>query len=221
MDFLFLTYDGLPVKSGGAHSIRGKNLKLNWQNANNFIKNISAKNLNAKYLLKLYLGCEESKKYIEIFKLKFGLYPKEKIASTYEKCCEWDITEDKINEVIQILDDIKPQPQHWIEPIRFEASSQFYLSNFYKNISLENQGLDYNFDDGYGHYTSLSNYMITVTEKVFLSIWLVIPFRTVDANLKTYVKKLVEFAPFKFSDKHWKIWNYSNTQKLRGRKIDF
>ena len=63
--------------------------------------------------------------------------------------------------------------------------------------------------------------MITVTEKVFLSIWLVIPFRTVDANLKTYVKKLVEFAPFKFSDKHWKIWNYSNTQKLRGRKIDF
>lgn len=221
MGFLFLTYDGLPVKSGGAHSIRGKNLKLNWQKANNFIKNISASYLNAQYVLKLYLGCEEVRKYVEIFKLKFGLYPKEKMASTYEKFYEWDITEDKVNEVIQILDEIKPQPKHWIEPIRFEATSQFYLSNLDKKISLDGQSLDYNIDDGYGHYTSLSNFMITVTEKVLLSIWLVIPFRTIDAELKSYVNKLVEFAPVKLSDKHWKIWNYTNTQKLIGKKIDF
>ncbi len=54
-----------------------------------------------------------------------------------------------------------------------------------------------------------SRIYLRLAKKSTMSVWFAWPFAEMDRDSKAYISSMAQYLPFKFSDKHWRIWKRS------------
>jgi hypothetical protein len=215
---VLITYDGLPASAGGAHIISGKNPMVSWLRARHFIETFANIVTESRHI-EFYRGCEEAREFLPTMWQRFGLHPRKKIISASESSYIWRLDERRATWAARWMEEISPLPDHWRGPIQLVHDAQFKLMDPDTREDLPNQGADHDFQDDSGRMTSLSNFRLSMTNRVSLSLWLVLPFAPQTAEFESYVRRLGEEAPFELSNENWRWWRYSKAGNLYPRKL--
>jgi len=217
-----ITYEGLPKSSGGAHVINENDMRLAWDKGNSFISKVSYELIEEKYILDVYVGCKEIRKYIFRLLFKFGLMSKvDFFGNKAWWYVRWNLSEKSASSAIEFISSITPLPEYLIVPIHLYREGQFLLKDRMKDQVLHGQEKSYDFGDESGHKTPISNFRLNFTNKVSISVWLVLPFEAQNREFHEYVDFLKEHTPFRFSDNHWRCWSCSKNNKLKSSILEW
>lgn len=208
-----ITYDG-------QHSIRDKEKLSAWNKGNDFISNIASEVVEDRYCLDFYYGCKEARKYFIQLILKFRLFSLVNFSGFKDMQVRWKISKKAAHKAIVFIDSISPMPEYWTGPLHLYREGRFLLKDIRTGSCLNGQKTSYDFDDSYGHKTSISNFRLNYRNKVSIAIWLVFPFEKPNNEFIEYATYLNQAAPFKFSENHWRSWSYSKSNNLKCSKLD-
>ncbi|MEO1032131.1 MAG: hypothetical protein AAFX55_12035 [Bacteroidota bacterium] len=213
----FISYEGLPIHSGGAHSIGKKSPKASYTQTLDFL-NVFADNTQAESIeLTLY---ESEKKEYSALKLltkltmKFGI-PKTRNDS-WLRTWTWRLTEKDIEKELKILDLNNELPANPAGPIVFNFCWNFHFKDPYTNRVLPNQELIPELDSRIKN----SQIYLRLSKKSTISVWFALPFEKMGTYESEFIKALTSHLPFKTSDKHWRIWNKSDKGHWTPRKLE-
>lgn len=203
----FILYDGLPIKSGGAHQLNRQNTTEIYQAVNKFAKlyadhkepvlvRVIMKNFNLRsffaYLMRFGLP---SLNWLYYWEIKQDLV-------------HWNISSKAIDKKIAIVTAD--------ENLVIGMTWEFKFIDPHTGKLLPNQHSIPVIDvrrPKTGMYLRLSSTVKTI------SVWFAFPFEEVNtANLK-YLNEIQENSPFKFSNKNWSIYRKSKNGNWFSRKI--
>ena len=203
----FITYNGLPIKSGGAHSISNKSPEEIYHKTNKFL-NLFTDNKHPKYV-KLYLA-----------KTDFILFPKlcwffgiPKLSSNNKlNTWYWSLNQKKIEKGLKLLElntnskNILTLSLYW----------NFKFKDFKTGNILPNQKRIPTIDSR----NENSKIYLRISKKSTISVWFAFPFEEIKEYEKEYINNLKDNLPFKVSNKHWRTWNKSEKGNWIPRKLE-
>lgn len=200
----FISYQGLPLNSGGAHKISTKEGNTIYKSTLSFLDTFTSE-INLEYINLTLKKPEGSVKSIYSFLpkliLKFG------IPKSYSNGITWSLNRNKIDEALELCVD---------EHLTISFLWDFKFKNPTTNEIIPHQDkiplLDFRLKNS-RIYLRISNYST-------ISVWFAFPFDTIEANEKEYIMALQEYLPFKFSNKHWQIWKKSKNSNWVPRKFE-
>ncbi|RLZ06387.1 hypothetical protein [Faecalibacter macacae] len=213
----FLSYEGLPIKSGGAHSLKNKDFKENYIEIRQFLENYASKIYNEEIELSLYESAENKYSILKnIFNLilTFGI-PKYR-NDGLNKSWNWTLTKKQIEKGFHILKLNKKLTENSTGAISLNFKWNFYFKDAKTKIELPNQKLIPKID----FRLKPSQIYLRLSEKSTVSVWFAFPFDEINNYEKEYIENMKTFLPFKISDKQWKIWKYSKNGNWTARKIE-
>ncbi len=215
-----ITYDGLPVSSGGAHKLKMRGPRAAWSATETFLKNCAAWSATETFLKNctdynspssLFVELLEEKKISDSFSKsfkrrfskQFGTPRTRKLG--HATGLQWDVSKEMLTNLVDLLETSQPFPEYPLCPLTINLSADFRLVDPKTRSVLAHQDrAEYlNFEAGYHLFLGLSTLYEDVTKE-----------------LRGFVQFLQEHLPFRFSAKHWKIWkvNQAGTGYV-GRKI--
>ncbi len=212
----FISYEGLPISSGGAHSIGRKSPKANYDEVLYFL-NLFADNTQPKSI-ELILYKSEKKEYSALkllskLTLKFGI-PKTR-NDGWLRNWFWNLTVDDIEKGFDALEMNNELPKNPAGPIMLSFYWNFHFKDPNTNQVLPNQELIPELD----FRIKNSRIYLRLSKKSAISVWFALPFEKMEMYESEFIKELKSNLPFKTSDKHWRIWKKSEKGNWTARKI--
>ncbi len=215
----FISYEGLPLNSGGAHAINSKSPVDNYNNTLQFLEKYAFDTKPKSITLTLY----ESKnndystlKLIPQLSLKNGI---PKIWNDgFLKSWRWNLNLENINNGFEALEINKKLPRNYFGPIVLSVQWNFDLIDPKTGKILPNQDKFPQLDNRINKIWN-SRLNLRLSKKSTISAWLAFPFEQVGEYEENYIRKIKTNLPFKPSDKHWRIWNKSKNGNWTPRKI--
>lgn len=219
-DLDVVTYDGLPVSAGGAHSLRAKNPRTAYASLRAFV-DAAAIPLDAPALsFQMWNGgpADVSDKLKAFAAAQFGGPQRRQSTHT-----EWRVRPDTIEAALTALSDAGPRAvtPHGSPLAALVWSAEVALldpalHSRYPGIDADAFG---RFPvDGYGHLLGASGIRATLgTTASSLSLRLAFPG---DERLPGAAAHVQDHLPFRLSTKHWRRWRATkNGQSYRATKI--
>jgi hypothetical protein len=205
-----VTYVGLPISSGGAHSLGRMSHRVAHERTLAFLQTCAKPVTPARYSFRVHdvpQLREEARFNAELWR-RFGHYA--------------DIPEDRVTDALDYLDEIDPQPanQWGMAPVWFTASFDLRILDPLTGEPLPGQdsarfhAVDYEWGVPLG--TSRLRLILSNTARVALE--LCIP-TAEHAVLRRVVPWLQQHAPFKFSPKQWRVWTPTRSGSFKARKL--
>jgi hypothetical protein len=193
----FITYEGLPISSGGAHSISSTPPDIIYNKTLQFLNTFTDSSLPTSLILTI-----EKPSIAKILKYSniLGL-PKIDIDSFIgagQKLMHWTIPIHKIDQVFELLP--------FDEKITVSILCKFKFVDIASKALIKGQDAIPIIDE------RLSNSQIYVRiskSKSTISTWLAFPFDSLTGDNLSYIDDMKKTLPFKFSDKHWRLWTLS------------
>ena len=213
----FISYEGLPINSGGAHSVSRKSPKVNYDQTLGFLNFFSNKTQPKSIELTLY---ESEKKEYSALKLlpkltlKFGI-PKTR-NDGWLRTWTWNLTEKDIKKGFETLELNDELPNNPAGPITLNFYWNFHFKDPNTNQVLPNQELIPELD----FRIKNSRIYLRLSKKSTISVWFALPFEKIDKYESEFIKEIKSKLPFKTSDKHWRIWKKSEKENWTPRKIE-
>lgn len=203
----FILYDGLPIKSGGAHQLNRQNTAEIYDSVSNFVKRFADHKLPVhvqvtmkKFNLKSFLA----------YAIRFGL-------PHFRWWNYWELKQDLVHWNISSKDlEKKIAVVTADENLVIGMTWEFNFIDPQTGELLPNQHDIPVIDERRpktGMYLRLSS-----TAKT-MSVWFAFPFEEVNALSIPYLNEIQENLPFKFSDKNWNIYKRSKNGNWFSRKI--
>ena len=215
----FVSYDGLPVNSGGAHGLGKKTITESYNETLEFLKVYADTVLPHEIGLTLYKDKSFSYRQLK-WKLmrRYGLFPKSNSwdLGDRQKFWTWKIRSNEITGALDFLMKNSDLPEHEFGPLKLTILWHFKLVNPLTKERLLNQELIPTLDFRIHN----SRILLTLRKKSSISVWFAFPFDSEDETFKTYIKKFVKDLPFKPSDKHWRLWVKSEKENWSPRKVE-
>ena len=213
----FISYEGLPINSGGSHSVSRKSPIVNYEQTLDFLRLFGDKSKPKSINLTL---CESKKKEYSTLKiipkliLKFGL-PKTRIDGLL-RIWTWNLNENNIEKGFETLELNNNLPKNIVGPLTLSFYWNFNFKDPKTNIIIPNQKLipklDFRIEN--------SRIYLRLSKKSTISVWFALPFEKIDKYESGFIKELKSNLPFKTSDKHWRIWEKSEKGNWNPRKIE-
>jgi len=213
----FISYEGLPINSGGAHTMSRKSPKVNYEQTLNFLSLFANKTQPKSIELTLY---ESEKREYSALKLlprlilKFGI-PKTR-NDGWLRTWTWNLTGKNIESGFETLELNNELPKNTAGPISLNFHWNFHFKDPNTNQVLPNQEfipeLDFRIKN--------SRIYLKLSKKSTISVWFALPFEKVEKYESEFIKGLKSNLPFKTSDKHWRIWKKSLKGNWTPRKIE-
>ena len=219
-----ITYDGLPVSSGGAHKLKMRGPRAAWSATETFLKNCTDYNSPSSLFVELLeekkISDSFSKSFKRRFSKQFGTPRTRKLG--HATGLQWDVSKEMLTNLVDLLETSQPFPEYPLCPLTINLSADFRLVNPKTRSVLAHQDrAEYlNFEAGYHLFLGLSTLYAILSSKSTVSVFFSLPYEDVTKELRGFVQFLQEHLPFRFSAKHWKIWkvNQAGTGYV-GRKI--
>jgi hypothetical protein len=205
-----VTYVGLPISSGGAHSLGRMSRRVAYEGTTAFLRTCSRLVDPIDYSFKVYRvpelepvpGLEQE------LKRRFGN--------------PVGLREDRLPDALDFLDDIDPQPtnQWGMAPIWFSMTSKFLILDPATGRPLPGQnptrfhGVEYEPTVPLG----TSGLRLILHNHAAVGIELCIPDADEDL-LRRVVPWLQRNLPFKFSPKQWRAWTPTKSGSFKGGKL--
>jgi len=193
----FISYDGLPIKAGGAHSISSKDLNGIFETVLDFIKNFT--NSNRPATLDLLLERPNARKTLK-YSVLFGM---PKLSFTSPKSVFWSIPLQKVNKAFELI--------HEDTNLLLVAKWHFKFVDLESKELLPKQN-EIPTIDGRLHNSQV--HLRLAKNKSTIAVWLTFPFSDFDGRNLIYINAVKNALPFKFSEKHWRIWKHSEKRQL-------
>ena len=205
-----VTYVGLPVSSGGAHSLGRMSRRTAFEQTVDFLRTCTQPVDPLVYTFKLHAVPElEPLPLLErALEQRFGDYV--------------HVPEARVPEALAFLDEIDPQPTNrWgMAPLWFRVVSKFRILDPATGRPVLGQDPDRFAQVEYEWSVPLgtSGLRLILHNQAAVSIELCIPDADEDA-LHRLVPWLEHHLPFKFSPKHWRTWTPTKSGGFKGRRM--
>lgn len=213
----FISYEGLPINSGGAHSVSKNSPKDNYNKTLDFL-NLFANKIEPKSI-ELTLYESEKKEYSDLkllpkLSLKFGI-PKMR-NDGWIKSWNWNLSQNDIEKGFEMLELNNDLPNNPAGPLTLNFYWDFHFKDPKTNQILPNQELIPELD----FRIKNSRVYLRASKKTTISVWFALPFEQIDKYETEFINELKSNLPFKTSNKHWKIWEKSEKGNWIPRKIE-
>lgn len=206
-----VTYVGLPISSGGAHSLRRIDRRVAHERTTAFVGTCTELVAPPEYSFAVHdvpeLPPEPS--FDRELRRRFG---KAEV-----------VEEHRVSDALDFLDEIDPQPTNrWgMEPIWFSESFDFRILDPSGRHPLPGQvrerfhGAEYE----WGVPLGSSHLRLILNNGASIAIELCIPDAD-DALLNRMIPWLQRHLPFKFSPKQWRAWTATKSGSFKSRRLD-
>jgi len=216
----FISYEGLPINSGGAHRLGKKTIREAYNETNAFLKMYTDSAVPQAVSLTLYATDSFNFKKLkwQLMK-KYGFFPRREtwdFGKTKQRLWTWTLSPGKIEEGINILEEQKDLPEHEYGPLTLSILWHFKLVYPETKKRIPNQELIPVLDERIQN----SRALLTLKPKSTLSVWFAFPFDNQDNEFNNYIEGFNKHLPFKPSDKHWRLWKKGSKGEWRPTKID-
>ena len=208
--FAAATYTGLPVSSGGAHSLGRMSRRVAYQRTLAFLGECTepVEPLKLAFRVESVPELPRDPSFERELKRRFGDYS--------------EISQARVGDALDFLDDIDPQPtnQWGMAPVWFWATTRFRILDPATGRPLIGQdperflGVEYEWRVPLG----TSGLRLILNTRAALGLELCIPEADADL-LHRVVPWLQASLPCKLSPKHWRAWTPTKTGTFRARKM--
>ena len=206
-----VTYIGLPVSSGGAHSLGRMSRRLAYERTMSFLRTCTQPMgpLACSFALHDVPELPPDPRLGRELKHRFG--------------GDASIRAERVGEALDYLDEIDPQPTNpWgMAPIWFTAASSFLILDPGSGQPLPGQdperfgGVEYE----WGVPLGSSGLRVILDNGARIAIELCLPDPD-EAMLRRVVPWLQRNLPFRFSAKQWRAWTPTKTGSFKARKME-
>lgn len=216
----FISYDGLPVNSGGAHGLGKKTVTESYTDTLYFLKMYADTVFPHEIGLTLYK--DKSFNYRKLkWKLmkRFGLFPKSSswdMGDYKQRFWTWKLKSNEIAEGLDILVKNSDLPEHQFGPLTISILWHFKFVDPMTKERIPNQELIPTLDFRIHN----SRALLTLKKKSTLSVWFAFPFESDNGEFEIYIKELVKHLPFKPSAKQWRLWTKGDKGNWTPKKVE-
>jgi hypothetical protein len=211
----FITYDGLPISSGGAHRINGRPANEIYDSLSKFTSTLT--NTNKPHRLFLEYNStisSNASKFKTVWKLILACGPPKLSLGNYYATRQlkwrWMLRTGSMNKAIKL--------QSQYENITLSVLWYFYFIDLNSKKMLPGQ------DAIPVIHPRLQNSHIYWRhgKTSSISLWFILPFNELDTATVDYIKLLQAHLPVKLSKNHWRIWRKNkNGPSPRKLILDF
>ncbi len=207
----FITYEGLPINHGGAHSLGNKPIQNIYSQIKKILQNFSNSNQATEIDLIFYSSQDGTYKTLPILwalAKEFGIpsYKKWDMVSYNQHLFNWRLSQKDIEKGLMIVDKFSHLPKNKFGPITLSLKWHFHFISQESKLELKGQN-QLPIIDSRNHNSQL---YVRFGQKSTISAWFAFPFETLDKNAYDYISRIVQDLPFKPSEKHWRIWQKSS-----------
>jgi hypothetical protein len=211
-----ISYDGLPISSGGAHSLGRLRVRPAWKAFQRFLSTCTTATEPSRVSITINETPDVDPDMIK--KLRSSAIKMLEVPGRPQQrqdfgengqALSWNLPAKLADTAIEWLSAAEPLAPTWLGgPAKVELDYQFRLKSA-RGAELPFQGSDDYLGqiyDGYGILLGESGCRLTVAARCALSLVLFLPFEEPDEALWKYASYLQENMLMKFSTKQWKHW---------------
>lgn len=206
-----VTYVGLPVSSGGAHSLGRMSRRLAHQRTMDFLETCTRPVTPIEYSFTLH----------EVPDLEPQPDLEAEVARRFGEGGQVAVPSERIHDALDLLDDVDPQPAKWgMAPLWLQATARFQIVDPDTGHVLPGQdparfaAKEYE----WGVALGTSGLRLSLENHARLAIELCIP--NADPELIQRIAPwLQEHLPCKLSSKHWRTWVPTKAGSFRAGRL--
>ena len=209
-----VTYNGLPVSSGGAHSLGRMSRRIAYEKTIGFLDRCTVPDGERTYAISFPAD--------RVFpKVAPPIGLRDQVERRFGRSGE--IPEGMIGDALDFLDEIAPQPtnHYGMASVWLTMRCRFRLLD--PRTGRPVPGQDPERFGGVEYVWSLplgaSGMLLSLHNQAALAVDLCIPDPT-DDLLRRLIPWLAASLPFNFSPKHWRSWTPTRTGSFRGKKLE-
>ncbi len=204
--FTAVTYDGLPISSGGAHSLGRMTRRAAFEATTSFLQSCAEPMGRTEYAITVH----------EVPELTPAPQLLDELQRRFGRGRILILDEDEVAEALDFLDDIHPQStnQWGMAPIWLSATTTYRLLDPRTPRTLPGQTDDLFHRVGYTNESRL-----LLDNRARLALTFCIPHAD-DELLARMIPWLQEHLPCKLSSKQWRAWTRTKSGTLRPRVLD-
>lgn len=221
-----VTYDGLPVSSGGGHTLRSRCAQDAFDQVMRFLDSCTAPSQPVRFTIELITGNgipeHFSAPLLTNLTKQYGPTHSRSLGSNTGHV--WAIPKKDVGSTLALIDDLRPLPVHpyKLQPISLNILSFFQLINPADNNPYPHQDPEscLHFQPGFGQQLGVSQAYARISERSTLSLFLNFPLLDEGGELVRAVQAAQAHLPFQLSKSHWKRWSLTKRgDSYLGRKI--
>jgi len=220
-----ITYDGLPISSGGAHSLRQKGFVNTFEALQGFVDLLSLEQEASSVTLELFdLGSEGYTYFLSLsseFDEKYNRKQGRQIGDYHGS--QWEVEPPKLSPLIHDLEGLRPIPNagHAGRSLVVHAYWNLVFADSNGNqLPFQSRKEYLQFDIDFQRYLGESFIYARISETSTAHLYLSLPFEEVNDEARLLVNRIQEHFPARLSTKHWKRWTLTkNGKSYVGRKI--
>ena len=220
-----ITYEGLPLASGGAHKLRTRGFIAAFNALQSFVSAVSLDATPKELLVEVVTGDGVPKEFTDSlsseFDANFMRRPSRAIGAYTGH--QWEINATCLNRIVDQFERLRPIPQAgYAGPAALvHATWNLVLADkVRKRLPYQDKDDYLQYEVGSGVYLGQSLVYARISETTTAHLFLSLPFEDVTDDARRLAVEIESRFPCRLSSKHWKIWRLSkNGRSYVGRKI--
>ncbi len=211
-----ITYDGLPISSGGAHRLRGRDIRLAWRSIQTFLTQLTDYERPDGLRLVLYddnrMDIAYHERALEFANKAFGSGARRlKVLGDQYRMHEtvWNLHTAQFDEALSLVETLGPGRGGFTGgSLVLELVTGFHLADPETGRVFAGQGRQ-----EYGGqevetdlFLGESSLRLFLGKPIACGLFLSLPFPEVTDELRAYVSLIDENLPFRLSPHHWARW---------------
>ena len=224
-----VTYDGLPVGSGGAHHLRTRDPRVALAQIESFLDKCTVGSSELRFTVNLLSGEEEGipKEWTQSLLCRFSNTYGASMEKTLGRSLEysWSIPESDVASQVDFIGSLGSLPTH-----QYGMQSLCVTAHRVIKLTDGEGGTPWPGQDpssyshfqvsGYGEVLGRSVVYARISERSSINLFLNFPFEPGDPELQRAVRGVQDNLPFSLSKSHWKHWKLTKAgDKYLGRKM--
>lgn len=223
-----VTYDGLPISSGGGHVLRSRNPRQCYDQLTRFLKTCTADVAPTRFSVEVVSGNgipdSFSAPLIASLTERFGKPRNQGLGNNTGQT--WPITDDDVGDMLSLIESLEPLPvhPHGFPTICLSMLSSFQLVDPSSGAPLPNQTPAHyrHFKPGLAQLPGVSQSLARISDRTTFSLFLNFPFVETGHELGACIRFVQNHLPFQLSKSHWKRWTLTKKgDSYTGRKIAY
>ena len=220
-----ITYEGLPLASGGAHKLRTRGFVAAFNALQSFASAVSLDAIPKDLLVEVVTGDGVPKEFTDSLSSEFDanfMRRPDRIIGAYTGH-QWEINAPSLNQIVDQFEKLRPVPHAGFaaDALVVHATWNLVLADKERK-PLPHQDKDnyMRYEVGYELCLGESLVYARISETTTANLFLTLPFENVTDDARRLAAEIESQFPCRLSSKHWKMWRLTkNGRSYVGRKI--
>lgn len=223
-----ITYDGLPLSSGGAHTLRTRSPIAALAQVRNFLSSCTVCVRPQKVSVEVVTGgsvpVEFSTPLVAKLRAELRVPGRQRSYGAGATAHFWPIAASQVDALVELIEQVSPLPvmPYRLQPFTLAAVFKFHLLHPQSRAVLPWQDAAFygNFSAAPGLLLGESQFYARISCRSTVSLFLSFPFEDVSEDLLTTAGFVRANLPFPLSPNHWKRWRLTKNGKgYLGRQL--